>query len=150
MKWSALWVSMLLLGSGLALAEPEHYEGGDSGTEKVEQLERNVRLEFKLVPLDEGDQASYVLAASPNFRTLTRYQNEEFEVLFEVSGRIDLVDDDRIFLAYEAHVEFDGDDEEAEMIVSSSVLLKPGKATAAARMGEKTLMVTASYVADEK
>ena len=144
------WVSILLLGSGLAMAEPEHDEDHEDRAQELEQLERNVRLEFKLVPLDEGDQGVVVVVASPDFRTLTRYHNDEYEVLFVASGRLDLVDDEHIFLAYEAHVEFEGDGEEAEFVVTSSILLTPGKSTPAARMGDKTLMITAVYADDEE
>ena len=64
------WVSILLLGSGLAMAEPEHDEDHEDRAQELEQLERNVRLEFKLVPLDEGDQGVVVVVASPDFRSL--------------------------------------------------------------------------------
>ena len=74
-------------------------EGFEGEEEETEILERNIRIEFKLLPLEDNDRGVYVITASPSYAT---------------------------------HVE-------------SSARLIAAQAFEAASMGEKTLVIRASY-----
>jgi hypothetical protein len=113
--------------------------------EKIQILDRNIRLEFKLLPLEEHDRGVYVITASPWYATRVEFSGEEMEVAFAATGRIETIADDEFFLSYEVSVRFAGDEEEAEFHVESSARLKVGQAVDAASMGEKTLVIRATY-----
>jgi hypothetical protein len=118
--------------------------------EEVEQFDRNVRLDFKMVPSDEKDRGAFIIAASPEFEMNVLYRSKQGSIGFNVSGEVLPREDGRIFVRYEAAVAMKGDEGEAEYVAYSSVLLVPGKKLQASRMGDKTLVITASYLDEGK
>jgi len=148
------YMSLIILMFGmlwLTAAEPSSEKGKEKSStkKKVEQLtflKKNVRLDFKRVPLEEEDQGTFIITASPAFNTLTRFRGDFGEAEFEVSGKLKLLDDGRILLAYEAYTSFDGHEEEgAEFHVASTVILQSNKELQVARMGDKILVIRASF-----
>ena len=142
-----LCVSVIVIAFAGA-AEPETEVEDEGWEEGLENLERNVRLDFKAVPLEGDDRGVFVVTAARWYVTATRYEGNGFQIAFKVSGHIQIMDDGRMFLTCEGHMEFVGADEQAEFNVESSALLAPGEDFELASMGEKTLVVRASYVAE--
>lgn len=109
-------------------------------------LQRNVKLDFKLLPLGENDHGTYVVTASPAFATNVRYKRPESTIELQTSGNIQLLDDGRVFVTYQMHLVFEGDAAEATYGVSSSVVLKSGQEQEVANIGEKTLVIRATLL----
>ena len=109
-------------------------------------LGRNVKLDFRLLPLGDNDHGTYVVIASPAFGTSVRYKRPESTIELQTSGNARIMDDGRVFLTYQMHLVFEGDAAEATYGVSSSVLLKPGQEQEVANVGEKTLVIRATLL----
>ena len=110
-----------------------------------EVFDRNIRLDFRLVPEEEDDKPTFVVTAIPRYRTMGRYANADGEGMLEISGEVDIREDNQILVVLEAEMEFRSGEKETGWHVSTGVLLKPGEEFEVARMGEKTLVVRASY-----
>jgi hypothetical protein len=149
MKKLLLYAGILGLVIGVATAGQETTEAAEAREEDLEILERNIRLEFKMVPLEEDDKGVFLVTASSWYHTSTRFEAEGVHVEFKVSGHVRVVEEDRWFITYKAHVEFSGENEEAEFHVDSSALLTPGQESEVARMGDKTLVISGSYTDEE-
>lgn len=142
-----LWLCVSVLVCAIAVAPAaEKPEKATQRKQSSRILARNVRLDFKAVPLEEGDSGVYIITAAREYSTAVRLQGEEGELEFEVSGEVELLDDGRIFVRLQARALLNGDGEEAEFNVFSGVILKPGQELGVSRMGDKTLMIRASYV----
>lgn len=146
MKIWSLCVAVMVLAVGVEGADPETPTQVEGREEKAQVLERNIRLDFKMVPLEEDDRGVFLVTASSWYQTSTRFEGEGLQIEFEVSGHVRVVDGGRFFVTYEGHVEFSGEEQEAVFHVDSSALLRPGQELEVASMGEKTLVVCASYV----
>ncbi len=109
-------------------------------------LPRNVKLDFKLLPLGENDHGTYVVTASPAFGTSVRYKRPESTIELQTSGNVQILDDGRVFMTYQMHLVYEGDGAEAAYGVSSSVALKPGQEQEVANIGEKTLVIRATLI----
>jgi len=152
-KFQLVLVSLICVG-GIAQAddhrddheEHELREEHEEFHRETEILGRNVLLEFKAIPLEEGDTGIFIISASSEFENHIRLEGDDGEILFGVSGRIQLLDEDHIFVYYEAHTELTGDDGEAEFHTESGVLLQSGRPLLAAKLGDKTLVITATFV----
>jgi len=146
MKRLWLCVGILLCGITVAAAEADNPAEVEEQEEELEILERNIRLDFKAVPLDPGDKGIYIVTASPDYETSVRHEGNDARIFFEVSGEVKLLDDGRIFVSYEANTIINSNDQETEFGFRSSVILKPGQELGVSRMGDKTFMIRASYV----
>ncbi len=146
MKSLLLCVGILVLAIGGAAAEPGASAEVEGQEEEIEILARNIRLDFKMVPLEADDKGVFLVTASSWYQTSVRFEREGTEIEFGVSGHVRIVEDDRLFITYEGHVEFSGQEEKAEFHVDSSALLQPGEECQVASMGDKTLVIRASYV----
>ena len=114
--------------------------------ETTEFLGKNIRLDFRRMPHDEKDQGVFIVTASPSFKTITSINGGNGEVEFQVSGRVELRDGGGILVTYEASMAFNGNGQGAKFRAASSVLLQPGQELGVSRMGDKTLVIRASYV----
>lgn len=126
--------------------EEEHDEEDDR---EFEIFDRNVRLDFKIVPLEGNDRGMFVITAVPEYETRVSFKREGQEVEVEIEGEIGLRDDGKILVFYNAHMAWEGNDSQANFHASSGVLLKPGRELEVSRFGEKTLVIRASYVDEE-
>ena len=131
-------------------AEREAKEEDELDIEDVEQFDRNIKIDFKMAPAEDHNQGTFVVTATPAFATSTFYKGAEGSIDFEVSGQVLPRDDGRLFLRYEATATAQGGHGEAEFYVYAGVLLKPGKELKTSRMGDRTLIVSASYLEEEK
>jgi|ETNmetMinimDraft_26_1059896.scaffolds.fasta_scaffold36129_3 hypothetical protein len=129
--------------------EQEHEEREDwnerEHAEREEPLDRNVRLEFKVVPLENEDREVFLVAASPGFHHRTEYEGEGVRVEFEVSGRIEIRENGHIFLIFESALAYEGANESAVFHVESSIVMEPGDTVEVASMGDKNLVIYANY-----
>ena len=141
--WLCLGIALCVMGGGIARAEnheevPEHKE--------LQVLERNIKIEFKAVPLEKGDKGTYIVTAFPEFETGIRLEGPDGKIHFVVSGEVNLLEDGKIFVRFEAHTILREKKGEAEFNVRSGVILNPGEELGVSRMGDKTFMIRASYV----
>ena len=113
-------------------------------------LENNVRLEFELTPLEDDDRPLFVITASSNYGTHTQFSGPDGSFIIKIRGKIKPMESGKIFILIGAEMDWEGDAEEAEFALQASVLAKPGEKMTVGRMGEKTLMVKASYVKDKE
>jgi hypothetical protein len=146
MRAAWLCVGVLVCAVVVATAQAHDSVKVEERTKTPASLGRNVRLDFKAVPLEEGDEGLYIITASSEFGTSVELEGEEGQLAFEVSGEIALLDDGRLFIRYEARVLIEGEEGEGAFSVRSSVILKPGQDLGVSRIGDKTLMIRASYV----
>ncbi len=128
--------------------EEEEFEDEDEGEPEV--FDRNVRLDFKIIPLEGNDRGMFVITAVPEYETSVFFKGEGHAVEVEIEGEIELCDDGRILVFYDAHLAWEGNDGQANFHASSGVLLKPGRELEVSRFGEKTLVIKASYVDEEQ
>lgn len=146
--WMGLGMCVLVAVVGFAQLEEDDYEEYDC-EEIVEMFDKNLRLDVRLLPLEEGDEGIFLTTAASWYHTSVRYEGKEGAIEFQIGGHIELLEDGRVFLAYESHVLMAGEGEEAEFNVESSVLLTLGKPSEVARLGEKTLVITVTQVAPQ-
>jgi len=89
----------------------------------------------------------FIITASPEYEVSIRLEGDEEKIAFQVSGEVKLLDDNRIFVRYQAHTILNNKGEEAESsMCSSGVILKPEQELGVSRIDEKTLIIRASYV----
>ena len=141
-----LWLCVGILVCGMTVAAADNPAEAQEQEEELEVLGRNIRLDFKAVPLEPGDNGIYIITASPEYETSIRLEGVDGKIFFEVSGEVRLLDDGRIFVRYEANTIINSNDQETEFGFRSSVILKPGQELGVSRMGDKTFMIRASYV----
>lgn len=158
MKKRLLCVGIMLLAAGVALAdeeereEPEHHAHYEHEEEYAEHerepdiLDRNVRLEFMLVPKEDDDTSMFIITASSWFETSTRYENDDIHFDWSVAGHIRIIDDEELFVTVEGHMAYTGNGEEAEFRIESSARVVAGRNFKLASMGDKTLLVRATFV----
>ena len=132
------------------LAQDAQNDAPKDGAVKPTMLDRNVRLDFELVPADADDQNVFVVTALSRFKIGVEFKGPGGAIEFETSGEILLRDDGRISVVHNTRVTFEGEQERGHFHVSSGILLRPGESLEVSRMGEKTLVIRASYVEEEK
>ena len=141
-----VWAVILVVGTGWAMADDATPVRAEDKKAATEFLGKNVRIEFKRMPRDENDQGVFIITASPAFATVTSMNGANGDVEFQVSGRVELRDGGGILVTYEASMAFNGNGQGAKFRAASSVLLQPGQELGVSRMGDKTLVIRASYV----
>lgn len=146
MKRLWLFLGILVCAIAVAVVAAATSAEVEDQKEATKVLGRNIRLDFKAVPLEEGDNGIYIITASPEYETSIRLEGDDGKIDFEVSGEVKPLDDGSIFVLYEAHTILKDKEGEAEFSVSSGVILKPGQELGVSRMGDKTLMIRVSYV----
>lgn len=146
MRKSLVLVMVLVCGAVLGGAKLKGARGGERVKRAPGVLERNVRLDVKTVPADDGDEGMFVVVACPQYATRVKLEGEEGEIFFEMAGEVRLLGDDLIFVSYDTETTIKGEEGVAHFSVSSGVILRAGQELGVARMGDKTLMIRASYV----
>jgi len=109
-------------------------------------FDKNIRLDFQAIPLDKDDKGTFIVTATSHFQLSVRLAGEGYSLIFNVSGNIMPLEDDKIFVIYEVHTIVEGKDGEAMFHLESGVLVKLGKDIALGTLGDKTLMLKASYL----
>ncbi len=127
----------------------EHEHHDEEHEEELEMLDRNVRLEFQLLPPDEDDHEAFIVTASPWYATHTEFRGEGMELEFHANGIVQIIDDNEFFVTYEVGVLYQGEEGDAKFHVDSSVRLVEGQAFEVATMGDKTLVIRATYADGE-
>lgn len=145
-KRLSICMGILIVGMGMAMAQESTRGKIEDQGGRIEVLERNIRLDFQRIPLEGNDLGVFIVTASPWFKTTTRFSGESGAGEFNVSGKLELRDDGRIFVVFEADMAFQGNGQAADFHVRSTVLLQPGQELGVSRMGDKTLVIRASYV----
>ena len=127
-------------------ADEEEFEEHE---EELEVLHRNVRLEFKVLPLEEGDRGAYVVTATPWYTTHAKFIGEKIHLDFHAGGHVRIMDDNEFFVTFEVEVGYEVPGTTAEFHVDSSARLVAGQALEVASMGDKTLVISAAYAETE-
>ena len=144
-KFGLLVVVVMGAAVCTAIADDDHSHEERCCAEK-EVFDRNIRLDFKSTPLEEGDAGIFIMTATPEFRTQIRMEGNDGEIVFEVFGEIELLDDGNFFVRFEAFTRVGHEGGEAEFNVETGVVLTAGKELGVSRLGDKVLTITASYV----
>lgn len=135
----------LILGivvcSGALSAFAGEGEGEDVEFDEVAVFEHNIRLDFNTIPQTESAEGLFIVTSTPEFESNTVLDGEDSEVNFTVHGRIDEMEDERIFVQFGVHLYVGGADGSAEFDVDSGVLLKPGQELEVAQLGDRVLVV---------
>lgn len=116
--------------------------------EELEMLDRNVRLDFHMEPLEGNDKGTYIVTATPWYESEMRFSGDNHEMEFGIDGKIELLDDGRIFVSYDVHLEWEGGEGNASFHAGSAILLKSGKAVRVARFGDRQLVIKATFLDD--
>jgi len=144
-----LGIGILLCASGVGAqnekgAEQQLLAGGSGGFGKA--LDRNIRLEFKIVPLEPENRGLWIVVASSVYRASAHFTQENSEIEFSVNGQIMPQDNGKILLGYECSMSLKGQGSGAQIKLGSSALLVPGVELPVGSVGDKTLVVKASFL----
>lgn len=150
MKKAFVVMAAVLLILAVGRSEEEMGETVEGREDEFEVLDRNVRLDFKLVPEEEDDDPFFIVTAISGFQTRARFEGGEQRGERYVGGRVDFVEEDRLLVILEVEMGIAGEEGEAEFNVTCGVLLTPGEEREVASIGEKTLVVRASFADVEK
>ena len=150
MKKALVVLAAVLLVLAVGRSDEEVVETVEGREQEIEVLDRNVRLDFKLVPEEEDDDPFFIVTAIAGFEMSARFEGEEGRAEFSIGGSVDFVEEDRLLVILEAELAFAGEEGEAEFGVVCGVLLVPGEEREVASMGDRTLVVRASFADVEK
>lgn len=117
----------------------------EEGEEHLEILDQNVRLVFRVEPLDDDDREVFLVTATPHFAHETEYSGQNMEIEFAVAGHLRILEENQILLVFEAHLLYEGNDDRALFHVESSVVIEAGATIEVASMGDRTLVVQAGF-----
>jgi len=121
-------------------------EGEEGGGDEGERLDRNVRIEFRLVPAKADDQPLFVVTAQPWYETGVAFHAEQNAMEIRVEGEVALREDQAaIFVSVEALMKFRGEGQEGVFELSTGVLLEPGKPLTIGQMGDRAFVLQAGY-----
>jgi len=111
-------------------------------------IDKNVRLDFTIISQNGNTEKFYLITASQVYETELRQQdNNNHYSYLEISGKVRLLVQNRIFVAYEFNYRNQQKNKVGEDItLQSSVILKPGQEIEVANQGNKTLKIKASYL----
>ena len=101
----------------------------------------NVKVTFKLIPADQGDQEMFVVSSGA-YSSRRSFENGDTTHWMEVSGDLGPQQDGRLLLRLTVSAHYEGEENSAEFQTSSTLLLAPGKEVEVAKFGEKTLVVS--------
>ena len=146
MKHALVLLAVFSLCAGTLLAQEAQKDAPKAGKAKPVMLDRNIRLDFQMVPADADNQSLFVVTALSRFKVNVAFKGPDGEMELGASGEIVLRDDGRIFVVHETTVTFEGDQSHGHFRVSSGVILRPGEDLEVSRMGEKMLIIRATYV----
>ncbi len=119
---------------------PEEFEE----EEEVVFLGRTFKLRFQLVPEEGDEEPQWVLVATRRFAYEISFGNNDEEFRFEVGGQVFLLEDKKaILVTFEASLSFEGAEGRGTIAATGSTVLPLGQARTVARLGEKSLTVTA-------
>ena len=150
MKHALVLLAAFGLCAGALFAQEAQSDAPKGGAVKPVMLDRNVRLDFEMVPADADNQSLFVVTALSRFKVSVAFKGPEGGMELEASGEIVLRDDGRIFVVHETTVTFEGEQSRGHFQVSSGVILRPGEELEVSRMGEKMLVIRAAYVDGEE
>lgn len=113
-------------------------------------LDRNVRLDFKIVSQDGKAENFYLITASENYEIEINQQDKSkhFSRL-EIQGKVKLLVENRILVNYEfeyRHHNNSKPDFRKDIKLHSSVILKPGQEIEVGNPSDKILKIKAAYV----
>ena len=118
----------------------------------MDELGKNVRLEFAMVPEDGDDEPAFVVTAVSRFGTRISYKGDTERFELSANGKVGIKEDGKILVLMDVDMEYENENsgDEAEFSATCSALLTAGQPKKVASMGEKLLMVTATYPDDTK
>lgn len=140
-------VMVALLLQNASAAEEEGGEGARS-VDGIEFLGRNVRLDFRMVPQGPDDDPFFIVTAVSQFKARASFETDEGSFSFHVEGQVDVTEEGLLLVVYEAELSMNGIEGGGETQAASGVLLKPGRELGVAQIGERTLMIKATYLSD--
>lgn len=150
MKHALVLLAAIALCAGALLGQEAQSDAPKAGAEKPAMLDKNVRLDFEMVPADAADQSMFVVTALSRFKVSVEFKGPAGGMEFEARGDIVLRDDGRIAVVCETTVTFEGDQSRGHCHVSCGVILRSGEHLEVSRMGDKVLVIRASYVDQEQ
>ena len=121
-------------------------EDDDDDEDEIIALGKTVKLTFSIVG-EEEERSFFVLCAANHYGIKHDVSEPNFNHGLEIEGRLHAVDaKDRLFITYEASINHSDNNEgiEASFSVEGSALLKLGKKTTLAVLGDEPLTVTAT------
>ena len=150
MKNALASLAVVSLCLGTLFAQEEQTDDPKGRAAKPVMLDRNVRLDFEMVPADAENQSLFVVTALSRFKVGVEFKGPEGAMEIGASGEIVLRDDGRIFVSHQTVVTFEGEQSRGHFQVSSGVIVRPGEHLEVSRMGEKVLVIRATYVDGEE
>ncbi|MHC4871951.1 MAG: hypothetical protein ACYTFY_08905 [Planctomycetota bacterium] len=150
MRFSVIFFAFYVMSTGILFSaekvktEPEPKE--KTLTEKVMKSEgylgRTIRLQFKLVPEEDEESNHWVLVSTKDYSYSLDYSNAEFDFGIKTKGRIAILEDNRILIAFKTVMDYKKDAEGSSMKAEGSVVVEIGKSKSVAQLGDKTLVIT--------
>lgn len=148
-KLCATLTTTLLAIMMMLTASSAGEEKADAKSSAPEILEKNVRLDIWLIPLEDGDEGTFVITATPDFATWVEFSSEAISISFKISGAITIMGDGRFLVEYETTTTFDSPQGDGGFGTQSSALLEADQELSVSHIGEKTLVLRASFKLDE-
>ena len=101
------------------------------------------RVTFKLLPMDPNEKDLFVVS-NGEFSTSREWEGNGASFAVEIKGVLELQPDGRLVMHFDASLHGEGPDGTGDFHVSTNLLLVPNKEIEAARLGDKTLVVSFS------
>jgi len=93
MKRVFVAMAAVLVILAVGRSDEEVVETAEGREGEIEVLDRNVRLDFKLVPEGEDDHPIFIVTAIAGFETSARFEGGEGRAEFSIGGSIDFVEE---------------------------------------------------------
>ena len=152
MKKVGMLIGVVLCAVVFAVIADDHWEEHKQECcEEMEVFDRNIRLDLNARSPEGDNPGLFIIVASSWFETNVMFEGEGGEMEFSVEGELELLDDGKIFLRFEAYSRTERDDDvhddsAAEFSAASSIILTSAEEQSIASLGEKTLIVKATFM----
>ena len=128
-----------------------HKRGGEYPKKVSKLLDRNVRIDFNIIPAEGSNKEIYIITASEKFEIEITQTDENKYHNIEIDGQVRLLDDRKIFIYYqiETHLNVNDSKADKEFDLVSSVILKPGEEIEVTDATGRVFKIKASYLNED-
>lgn len=139
------WLCTGILVFLVVVAVAETQEKVTAEETRCSRLARNVKIDFEIFTPGQEGYSSYLITASPNFESRVLFEGNDGEMGFSIVGEVELLEDDSIFIQFEAEMLVHGDNKRGNIELRTGILLDSGKEVSVSQFADKTLMIRAEY-----
>lgn len=122
---------------------PRNAPAVTAGTDEIGA--RTVKLTFKFEPQNPGDHPSVILCAGGNYGVSVTFEAAGNTIQARIGGRLRVLNDQEVFLTFATEFGMRNNDGGGVMAAEGSARLALGKERKLAIIGDRSLVVTATF-----